>query len=195
MNNEKTIVRAVMKELTGYLRTEMPEIKQFIMQFPEANETLVYPALSMSVGTLTYTPCQPYLANQSVIASHKSRNLYVTGQYDFDPMAVDIWCRTKEERHGILDSFFKAMHKARDGEPIDEVNLKLSDYHDEWTSFTMAENRFEDEEVSSQRKEWRVTINVKVNVRAIGDESQYAMEDLECLDTNISEQIIIPGGS
>jgi len=188
----ESITKEVLKHLADHLKKEMPELRQILLDFPEANKSLVYPSVSLFVQAPEYTPeMNPYLHNfvdisQPMAPKHKVR--YVSGEYDWKIQA-DIWCQYKEERHRLYDQFYKAFNSQF---PTLGLTLEMKDYFEVLCRYDMIGfNYGDDGELSSQTKEWRVKIDIIGHCKAIIERTESIIETTELDVTNINDEIII----
>jgi len=177
-SSSESVTEAVLKALADHLETELTELSDVIDGFPESNVQLSYPALSIiDTGSTDYRPeMSPYPYNdieEGDIADHSAEVKYVIGQHNFN-IQLDLWCRSKEERDDLFESFMKAFNSQF---PRLGLNLVLTDYHGIYCSYSMNGYSTEDAEISSQRQEWRVKINILANCKAILGKEEFIIED------------------
>jgi hypothetical protein len=149
-------------------------VEQVLEEFPEANNELIYPALSIiTQGTPEFSPeLSPYLLEEieePEVGEHKAPAKYVVGSYDLT-LQVDIWCGSKEERFTAYDQFFAALNKQF--QPMG-LSLQLVDYHNVWARYDLSGHTFDDSAAGSQRNEWRVKCNVLVHCRAVVEREEF----------------------
>jgi hypothetical protein len=169
--------KALMEALGTYLKGEIRSLKQVLYDFPAPNVVLQYPSLSIISGNPEFAPeSNPYILEQGEMnaATKKADVDRVVGTYEFK-LQLDFWCRDKVERFKIYDEFFKAFH--REVDPMG-LNLQLSKYYDVWCRYDQIGYQNEDSEISSQRAEWRVIINVLAQCKAVLGKSEFIMETI-----------------
>ncbi len=192
--NSDEFTRAVINELAEYLEAEMASITtidQILQEWPEANRELpAYPAIS--IITPGDVPLTPWQGNQKIsgVVNPGDPNLfdykYAVGQYEL-ALQIDIWTDYKNKRHKVFQEFFAAFHKNLVDQGHSGVNLSLLDYHGQPVHYMMTGYNYGDSEEASQRKEWRVKIDVEVIADAILEATQAAMIDNQSV-TEIGEQ-------
>lgn len=168
-------VEAVTDALADYFDANMRELEQVLTEFPMANVKLKMPSLTIATGNPVFSNLDPYELEKGAAVSHASSVKYVVGMYDFD-MQVDLWARTPAERSTMLERFMVVFN--RDVIPMG-LRLKLNKYHDVWCNYSMIGHSLDDSEASSQRAEWRATIKLVANTRAVISKSEYLMETIE----------------
>jgi len=172
------VTKAVIEALGAHLKEQIRSLNQVIYDFPAPNLSLKYPSLSIISGNPTFTPeANAYILEQGDTdpSSKKANIVKIVGTYDFK-LQLDFWCRDKQERFKIYDEFFMAFHQ--EVEPMG-LSLKLSKYHDVWCRFDQTGYEYEDSDISSQRAEWRVIINLTAQCRAALEKSEFIMETIE----------------
>lgn len=178
MANELT--REISKELIAHLVANMPSIEKAYDDFPNPEQELEYPCLSVFMRTPDYEPCMPYVIYKGAkIFSGPDENKVpvrkVVGSYEF-ALQIDLWCQSKPQRHEIYEEFFRAFHKDH---YVAGISLQLDGYYNEWARFDLDGIEFVDSEQGSQRNEWRVLINVKANCKAITAQNEFIIETIE----------------
>lgn len=189
MENE-SFTKEVVRRLGNHLKSLMPELAQVVEEFPESNQQLKYPCLSIiTAGDPTHTPCDPYLLRKKDAISNKASVLYVSGSYDLT-LQLDFWAASKEQRSKIYDSFYKAFNSQW---PVMGLSLILENYYNTIGRYDLTSYRFNDGEESSQRKEWRAKVKIIVTAKAVLERKEFIIAETE-LQTDISEVITIPEG-
>lgn len=177
MQNVDSVTKEVIERLGNYLSTKMGNII-VTHEFPSANQQLILPQMTISdTGMADYEPVlNPYVLYQGALSSHKKDTQYVVGKYSFN-LQIDLWCRNKEERNKYYQEFFKAINSQF---PLNlGLSLNLTDYYNIVCRYNMTGFKKEDNEISSQTREWRVKINVTADCSAVLERSEYIMENLE----------------
>jgi hypothetical protein len=170
-----------MKALKSYLETAMPDLKEVLDEWPEANEQLEYPALSMMQGNPQYTNMFPeFLAKTDLDDDKLTTSDWVVGMWDWK-VQLDLWCGSKTERNDLSDKLFQALNPDvvnPDGVK-NGLGLQLADYYNIWARFDIADQRIEDSEVESQRREWRIQFTLLANVRQVVSRTDSGIETIE----------------
>lgn len=175
----------VVKRLAIDLQTRMDVLEIVYEDFPEANEELMYPSASvMIVGAPVLVPeIAPYPLNSDDVPEEEAGPdvepflyKFVTGHYDIS-LQVDLWCGNKQERHSIYEDFYLAFNADIPG-PMGKI-LTLTGYHDVLCQYLMTGFSYEDSEVSSQRQEWRVKIDILANCKAVVEKAVSAILETE----------------
>ena len=159
---------------------------QIILNWPEANQTLRYPCLSILPGKPDFTPEQPSelsIRDESLTATFVK---YRVGTYDFR-IKINIWCRSRAERDSMQERVFQAFYSQNDN---GSVSLELKQYHNVKAGFSLNAWEYVDSEEATQRKEWRVSFDVLSNCISVVEKSINLMKTIE-LDETIGEDITI----
>lgn len=164
------VTKEVQKALATYLLTAIPELEDVVDGFPEANINLKYPSISIATMPSVYTPLNPYIFSQPAAVSHQSNVKYVVGQYNWK-LQLDLWESYKEKRHALHEKFMAAFHNNIPN--TSGLVLTLSNYHGILCSYTMVRYAPDNSEAGSQRKEWRATIDLEANCKAVLTKQQY----------------------
>ncbi len=179
-NTTESVTEEILKRLGNHLASNMPELEEVLDGFPEGNTSINFPSLSIiEAGTSKFTnemSPYPYVEIEaSDITDHKADVRYVVGQYDVS-LQLDFWCRSKEERDDLFEKFIQAFNSQF---PSLGLNLVLTDYHNVMCYYMMEGYSKEDSEISSQRQEWRVKINIVANCKAILEKEEPIVEETE----------------
>lgn len=195
--NTAELTKQVIKVLADYLLAEMASITsidQILEEWPEASlELQNYPVISIITKTTPeFTPHMDPQPFESVVNDEddKSRDYkYSVGQYDFE-LQVDLWTDYKARRHTLYQEFFAAFHKKLVTQGYSGVTLVMADYHGCPIHFQMVGYSYTDSEEASQRKEWRVKIDLLANCEAVFEATQKAIVETE-QSTEVSDTIKI----
>lgn len=182
------VTSAVVKGLAEILKVRMPEIKAVYDDFPTATQKLDYPCASIFTREPRFTPGQPYVIKRETVAAGdqdysapgvdeiaKKRISYTHGKYVFN-LQLDLWSRTKFERHKLYESLFRAFSQDTMAAGI---RLQLVDYHDQWCAYLLTGLRMMDSEEAVQRGEWRVMVDVVADIRSVTTKLEYPMVTIE----------------
>lgn len=194
MADKKSSIRSVVKSILALLKTNMPSIVEGYDDFPTPTQKLKYPSFSVFTQTPEFIPSAlPYVVkNLGKITTPgdpnlgKSKILYCTGHEEF-VFQVDFWCSTKPERHYIYEEFKNAINAIA---PAAGTNIKLTDYYDEFIHVFFGKISFaDDSEIGSQRGEWRLKVDVTVNIRALQEKLENVIETVETtVETTASDE-------
>lgn len=190
---------ALIRSLADHLGKVMPSVKSVIYDFPEANEQLVYPGISVYCVKPVFTPIAPYLKSKKA-AYQQNEQWFVPvqqvyGKWDLD-ITVDIWAKYRAQRDQLLAEITKAFSPSFED---DSIRLTLTQYFDEPViySFAGVQGRNTSEE-QSQRGEWRLMCSVLTNCSAIREHLAPVMNvienNLEVLDESEAAGADDPNG-
>lgn len=166
-----SVTKEVVKRLALYLKAQMTDLAQVLEDFPEANQALNYPCLSVMTGTPKHLPRAPQFVSSVAGTSPALTSKYVVGDYEWS-LQLDLWCSSKEERHALYEKFYNAFNSQW---PTMGLSLTLSEYHGEICRYDLSDYKFDDSEAGSQRKEWRTKIVVLANCQAIKTHDEFAV--------------------
>lgn len=149
--------------LEAYLKKAMPSLNQIIHDFPNPNEDLIYPSLSITHDAANaFTPLMPYeVLQEDPDVNNSADILWIVGQWDFK-IQLDFWARNKVERDILFSKFFSAFNPQI--EPMG-LSLKLSQYFNLWARYDLTSYTHKDDEQASQRQEWRTMIGLNVHAK------------------------------
>ncbi len=188
----KKLTKEIVKKYGNYLSGKMSSLTEVYEEFPSGNRKLKMPSVSIiTEGKATFDPetSGAYVASSSDISGEPALKVikYVIGQYEV-PLQIDFWCRNKEERSQIYAEFVDAM-TGQDitAEPQIGVILALTEYHNAFCHYDLGGYSFDDDETSSQRKEWRVKIDVVATCKAIVERTQSVILETE-MQTEITDK-------
>jgi hypothetical protein len=168
-------VELCMDALEIYFQRAMPELNHIIQDFPNPNDDLIFPGLSLThqVGAGSFTNFQP--TEESVSSPPKPDKtvdvVYVVGQWDFK-VQLDFWCSSEPERNRIFSKAKDVLNP--DINPMG-LRLQMPNYHGAWASFTLDGFDHNDGEQASQRGEWRVIVMLLVTCPEIREAKSIAI--------------------
>lgn len=173
------ITKSVVKALTDSLKAKMPSIVKAYEDFPNQSQPLEFPSFSVFTQQPKFNAISPYVLRKIAIPENtegKFEIIKCVGNYDFD-IQLDIWCESKYQRAQIYEQYFAAFHSVY---PTMGLNAKMNGYFDEYISFVQTNLKFiDDGEMSSQRNEWRIKIDILGSCRAIVRTMEHLMETIE----------------
>lgn len=181
-NKPPSAIAEVTTALKNKIKDRMPSIEQAYEDFPAANQELKFPSFSIFTQTPKFQSFDPYIFKvlPKLVSpdpnAGKSPVLYAIGRYEFK-FQLDFWCESKFQRHQILEEFVQAF---TDLNPTVGVNLKLEKYYDVFIHADFGEIAYDnDSEISSQRDEWRFTVDITTNMVCIKEKLESLMEIIE----------------
>lgn len=170
-------VVAVCEALGAFLKTQIPELNTVTIQWPEPNEQLVYPAIGIYVKVPKFTPAMPYViarGNPDPV-THLALVTKVMGYWDFS-LQVDCWGDYKATRDALLQRVFEAFSLNFD---VPGVSLNLTEYFNESCHFSLDTNPYMLDASAAERGEWRATLTVLANMRALTQQNVALVTTIE----------------
>ncbi|MCK5600510.1 hypothetical protein KAR91_01505 [Candidatus Pacearchaeota archaeon] len=174
--------QAILDALAASLQAQItPILQDVINDFPDANRNLRFPSASLFSNAPSYRPeGTPYTINAPDPGDDLGGNpalsvKYVVGHRTWN-MQVDFWCRDKEQRYEIIESVEKLFSSQL---PVMGLSLVLSGYHNEVCHYTLNGYSLDDTEESSQKREWRLRVNLLADARAVQQYDQSAILESE----------------
>ena len=183
-------VEALTKEITNALARYIDDymsFKEIIEGWPEPNQQLRYPALSITCQNPTFNPLPPYLWVTGPETNNQAECKYVVGNFDWT-IQLDIWCKTKEERHDAWEKLFNILHSQIE---LGGLSIKLEKYHNVMAHYVFSGYDFEDSEISSQRKEWRSMVRMLCSSVAISTKKLYIITEEPEIDLEIEDNPLL----
>lgn len=171
IGNTSPLEKELVHALAVYLKANMPSLHKANEEWPDPSVQLDMPCISIITKKPTYSPFMPteYHAvptpGVDQNATPKNTVDILVGEWD-QPLQLDLWCKSKEERSQIFDEFFKAFTPATVDIP-NGLSLQLPNYYNVWCRFDIDTYDYLDDEGSVQRSERRATISVLSNCPAI----------------------------
>lgn len=175
MAEQKSASRAVVKALMEHLKASMPELAAVYDDFPNHNQALKYPALTVFTNEPKFENLMPYVHSKKDPTGISSEVVKVIGQYEFR-LQLDLWSKTKFERHDLYESLFRALNP---NSLNPGLSIKLTEYYDLWCRYTFISFSFLGSEPESQRNEFRAKINVIADVKAVTESVESLMDTIE----------------
>lgn len=181
-------LRSIVEDLATHLEGELgASISAVYREWPDANQEMTFPSVSITSGKPRFTRCAPYLLTTGAVASHQATTTYVIGQYDLD-MQLDVWTRYNIQRSQLYELVNQALN------PVDDIGLvlTLSDYYSQIASFLQVDVDFLGDSQAATVNEWRVMMMLKATCNAVGSRTDYIItQDPELVFTtpdNIDEE-------
>lgn len=162
--------RSVISALVTHLQAQIAGVGAVYPDWPNKNENIVFPAVSVLAREPRFQRCSPYLHRQGTVDedTNQAVNEYVIGAYTL-PVQVDIWARSKKERATFVDRFIAAV------QPVTPVGLvlTLADYYSLKANTTMLGYRWLDDEKTPSTQEWRCVVEMEIDCKAIRTTTDY----------------------
>jgi hypothetical protein len=160
--------RALVAALAAHLRDEVTGIAKVYEEWPDRNQALSYPSISIISGEAAFTRCAPYLKEIGDVVDHEAETTYVVGDFTI-PLQLDIWARYKPERDTFMQRVFAALQPSN-GQGL---CLQLAAYFDEWAGYMMQGQRYPDSGETVTLQEWRAIISLEATCRAVSTTTEY----------------------
>ena len=175
LTSNESVTEEVIKRLRLHIKGQMPNLKDVLEDFPEPNQKLQYPSVSIFTRGPKFRALSPYVYQQGSVVNHKAEVKWVVGIYDFN-LQIDLWARNKEERNDQFNLLFNALNP--NITPMG-LSLQLTDYYNLWCRYDFDGYEFADGERSSQQAEFRVKLDLLATCKAIRVNKLYTMETIE----------------
>lgn len=196
-SKNESITEIVPYSLGKYLKDKVPGIKEFYDEFPNASVSFKMPSVSVICKNTEFVPTAvPYKTRPVAdgdILSNKASVLWVVGDYNFT-IQLDLWTGSKEERDDLYDAVFNWLNPR-----ISPMGLTLimDEYFGSLCDYLYVGHTFSDSEESSQKDEWRATLNVLATCKALRDRKEFIITDpdtaKEIEDTGqIDTTVVVP---
>jgi hypothetical protein len=172
--------RAMLKGLITHLKANMASLQEAYDDFPNPNQKLKMPCLSIAGRSPVFNPMMPYVTHKGAqITSGADEDKYPVrrcmGTFDFS-FQLDLWARSKPERALLETELMLAFSKNTSAHGI---SLQLSDYFNEWVRFDIEGFNYPDAEPAAQRGEWRTIVTVLGHCRFIVEKNEFLIETIE----------------
>lgn len=177
MPNASHAPQAVNEALAAYLTAQIAGLT-VLTEWPYANQKLTYPSVSIFAVDPRYTNFPPRIVTKTPPdVNNQSTVTYEVGAWDYT-IQLDLWCRNKVERNTVLGQLADAINPSP-GNGSAGLALTLASYYNEIARLDIDRQKYVQDESASQRQEWRGLITLLVNVRAIKQQTMYAIKSLE----------------
>jgi hypothetical protein len=157
--------------LAAYLLANVAGISKVYSEWPNKNQTLSYPSISITSGKMNFRRCPPRVLSIGSVANNQATNKYVVGDYDPLTLQLDIWARNKPERADFYEKVFALLQPAAQ----QGLALQLTNYHNEIVSFHLTGYRYADAEQTATLQEWRAILSLEAAGRAIVSQTDYVI--------------------
>lgn len=174
----ESITEVLPQMLAEYLLDSVPALKDALDEWPQANEDLDMPCVTVLSQNPAFRPLMPYYIKptDAEIAANKAKVKYVVGIYDI-PLQLDLWARNKEERDDLFDALFNVLNPR-----ISPMGLVLDlgeEYHDQLCDIIYTGHNHGDTQERSERDEWRTTLTLNATCKAIRVREEFVIETTE----------------
>lgn len=168
-------VDAAIDGLASYLGAQVSGLT-VQTEWPDANEVLQMPSVTLTAGKAKRTPIQPEEVSVTPPNNlNQVTQVLAVAHYDI-PIQLDVWCRTKDERRQTLNAILDAFNLAENtGNAPSGLSLQLTNYFDVFARYEIDTHEFRDDEIATERQERRATVMLLVNTRECISRSMYAI--------------------
>lgn len=171
----ESVSKELMLRLGLHLQKYVPGLAQFFTEWPNTGQELKYPSITLITKSPKYMPLSPYPVEkwdtEATLPNIKKEIAYVVGAYEW-PIQLDLWTKTKEQRHEFFEKIFKAFNT---NPYVPGITTAMVNYHNALARYDLAGFQYQDEEISAQRTEWRVTMDVLAQCKAIVSKDEFAI--------------------
>lgn len=182
MSNANHAIEALVASLQSYLAQAISGLT-VLAEFPDPNQRLKYPSLSIFSGDPQHQAFPPTKVSQTT--PDTQGRVVVTqfvGEYDLT-MQLDLWCSSKPER----DLYIGKVLNAINAQSMDltgkrnptGLSLQLANYFGEWARYDIDGHSYRDDEQAAERRERRAKIRLLANVREITQRTYYVMKHVK----------------
>lgn len=169
---------AVIKIIVSHLKSKMTSVKAFSEDWPNPSQNLLLPSVTILTGEPQFTQMENYVISKGTVKDAKTGKYPVVvckGQYEMR-LKAHLWADSKPARQKLYEEFFNAMNPDF---RVSGLRLQMAEYFNEWATFDIEKHTFLDNEESAQRSERRVVVDILVNVRAVVEQADYLIEQIE----------------
>ncbi len=175
MGSVKSASEEIVETLAKHLETQLgSQIVRVVRDWPDPNETLEYPTISILQKNPEFFPLSAYELEKDAVPEDalKANVRYVYGSYEW-PMQLDIWAGSKAERNRLYEEFQKAFNTQL---PVHGLSLRLEGYYNTTCRYDLSDYNFNDDEQVSQRREWRATMTILAHCKAILEKEEFLIK-------------------
>ncbi len=173
----ESVSKELVLRLGIHLQRYVPGLAAVLNEWPNAGVELKFPSISILTKQPRFQPLSPYLMTKTDIEEEidaedaKQEIKYVVGAYEW-PLQLDLWTKTKEQRHEFFQKLFLAFNT---NVYVPGITATMQNYHNALARYDLDGFQYQDEEISAQRTEWRVTMNVLSQCKAIVAKDEFAI--------------------
>lgn len=170
MAETNSITEVILQTLGVYINNRI-RFASVIYGWPSYSDPLSLPAMSLkAAGDVTFQPSPSQPVKVQSPNSTTSKVLYHVGDYIF-PLQVDIWTRTKSERHDVYAKLFTVFHGQTD--IIQScLHLDMPEYHAQTVTYHLQDHSYLNDEDAAIRGEWRLMFDVMADCPAIFEDEK-----------------------
>ena len=108
-----SVSKELLLRLSLHLQKYVPGLAQVSSEWPNANQELKYPSITLLTKNPKHHPFSPYPMEkhdtEEELSVPKREVKYVVGNWEW-PIQLDIWCKTKEQRNEFFQKLFLAFN-------------------------------------------------------------------------------------
>lgn len=149
----------ILRVLGDYLDKKL-RFSQVIIGWPQYNQKLKHPALSVVEKNSVFRPFPPQEIKRFKTSGPKADILWLVGEYEFS-IQLDIWAKTKADRNDLYERMFVVLNDSAGEMPSSCFTLPMPKYHGIPATYFFEGFSLPDEERSTLEGEWRVLVRVK----------------------------------
>jgi len=178
----------IVKSIGEYLLSEVTDLNEYVDGFPEANQDIDYPSISLIVLSSKFEKEKnPREITRGSEVGNEASIKYQIGQWEIQ-VQLDLWASYKAQRSDIGIKIYEALNK--NGE-AGNLALQLTDYHNEYANITFTGMNDQNDEAGSHEKEWRRRYDIIVDVAEILEKTEGIMKDLSTQADDIGFNVIV----
>ena len=180
----------VIKTLKRHIEANTTAFKNVYEEFPNANEKLLYPSVSLETKPSNFIPYPPTPVRTTPHPTDPTKIFLFekVGSYEV-PIQLDIWARDKVQRNEMYKVFFRLFNKGyfKNSAPMG-LSIELIDSNNTIARYEQLGYNYIGKEEGAIRGEWRVIINLMANFNQIEKVTRSRMSIIE-LRTQISDNV------
>lgn len=175
-----SVSEEVVSALGKFMRQEVPQLREVYDDWPDPNQRLVLPSVSILTLAPTFNPHNERVLQDTEPVNFQSDVAWLVGSYEF-PLQVDLWASNKKERNELYERLFVAINFRAAPMGLD---LKLDGYFNQMCHYHILGYDLNDSEIASQRRERRARISMRADVNAIVKRREFVIEQLTVNEDN-----------
>lgn len=169
------VLGAVIDSLATHLQANVSGIAAVLRSFPDPNQVIQYPSISLTVQQPRAILRDPELVRQvdNDPDDGSTTAFYRIGSLEA-PVQIDIWAQSATQRGEFQDKVISALAfqvESYASYPSyrnnTTLNLQLANYHDFLASYSMRTFRWPDTEDAAARREFRALVDVEARADII----------------------------
>jgi len=175
-SDQESIIHALADSLGQYLVSEIGELEEYYPEFPQQNEEIEIPSVSIISSSNQFRALPPYQCEDTgTVKKNKAQIMYAVGIYDIT-LQVDLWARNKAERDELYRLAFDALNP--DIQPMG-LRLVVEEYYGQIANLLYTDHELPDNGESSQVDEWRAILTVQATCKAIRCRSEFIITETQ----------------